>query len=121
EFSSMGVFLSEVKLPGAGEVAGLAVDSAGNFYAFSGKQSIETEGASPGIHKYDAAGNPLSFTSLGSNVLVEPREPRALTLDAAGHLFVGDAATGALEFHESYRFLEYNAETGAELEAFGTD
>ena len=120
EFSTAGAFLSEVKLSGTGEIAGLAIDSTGSFYIFSGRSSIESEGASPGIHKYGASGNPLDFTSLATNVLSEPREPLALTLDAAGHLFVGDA-TGHLEFHESYRLLEFSAETGVELEAFGTN
>lgn len=119
EFTVAGAFMSEVKLAGTGEVAGLAIDSGGNFYAFSGSSSLK-EGASAGIHKYDAAGNPVNFTSLASNVLAEPGQPRALTLDAAGHLFVGDA-TGNLELHESYRFIEFNAETGSELEAFGVD
>jgi hypothetical protein len=109
EFSSTGTFISEVKLSGEGEVAGLAIDSAGNFYTFSG------EGGTPGIHKYDAAGNPLSFTALASNVLSEPGRPRALTLDAAGHLFVGEATTG------EYRFLEFDSETGLGLEAFGAN
>ncbi len=113
EFSATGAFISEVKLPGEGEVAGLAIDSAGNFYTLSG------EGGTPGIHKYDAAGNPLSFTSLASNVLSEPGNPLALTLDTAGDIFVGEAAAN-LPFNESYRFLEFNAETGLELEAFAT-
>lgn len=119
EFTVAGAFMSEVKLPGAGEIAGLAIDPAGSFYVFSGASSLN-EGAPAGIHKYDAAGNPLDFTLLASNVLAEPGDPHALTLDDAGHLFVGDAV-GHLESHEPYRFIEFDAETGRELEAFGTD
>ena len=36
EFSRKGVFLSEVSLPGGGEVAALAVDSSGDFYTLKG-------------------------------------------------------------------------------------
>jgi NHL repeat/WD40-like Beta Propeller Repeat len=120
EFSATGAFLSEVTLAGADEVAALAVDSAGKFYTFSGAESVKNEGAAPGVHKYDPGGNPLNFTSLGSNTLSESGQPLALTLDIAGHLIVGDAIAH-LEFHESYRFLEFDTETGLELEAFGTD
>lgn len=110
EFSAAGVFLSEVKLPGEGSISALAVDTAGNFYSLS---DSELKGGSR-VRKYDASGSPLNFTSLGTNVLDESGNPLALALDGSGHVYVGDQATG-----DPYRFLEFDAVTGAQVEAFG--
>ncbi|HWW66767.1 MAG TPA: hypothetical protein VNY83_02175, partial [Solirubrobacterales bacterium] len=104
EFSSEGVYLSEVPLPGAGAIESLAVDSVGDFY-------VRSVGIA-GVRKYDSTGNPVNFTSLGTNSLDAAGNPRTLALDGSGHLFVGDSTV-------PYRLLEYSAATGAQAKVFG--
>jgi hypothetical protein len=94
---STGGFVSEVSLPGYGEIRSLAVDASGNFYvlgsAVSGARKLAPDGTL--IYAVDEAG-----------------EPATLAIDGSGNLFVGDQA-------KPYRFLEFDSSTGAEMEAFG--
>jgi hypothetical protein len=99
EFSPAGVFLSEVKLPGLGEIHSLALDPAGDFYT--------TSFDVPGVHKLTHSGQPIYTVD-------ETGHTEALALDGAGHLFVGEEELTGL-----YRFLEFDAITGAERELFG--
>ncbi len=111
EFSTAGAFLSEVALPGEGSISGLAVDQAGNFYTLGESGGGLT--ASTKVRRYDSAGSALDFTSLGTNALGEGGY-LALALDGSGHLYVGQEPSSS-----PYRFLEFDQETGQELEAFG--
>ncbi|HTZ87257.1 MAG TPA: hypothetical protein VMB05_11380 [Solirubrobacteraceae bacterium] len=96
-FDSEGMLEREVSLPGAGKVAALAVDEAGNFY-------VVAEGF-PGVHE---------FTTLGAEV-GEPRDaggvPGAITTGPAGELFVVDSAEGI------HHVLEY-APGGEQVASF---
>lgn len=89
KFSSTGVLLGEVALPGAGRVRGLAVDSAGDMYVVSSELA--------GVRKYDAAGVELG----------EARDPTAapdrtvITVDGLGDLFVYDNAQEHLQEYAS--------------------
>jgi hypothetical protein len=120
EFSAAGAFLSEVAVPGEGSLSGLAIDATGNFYTLSEPTLFPFEGhlqhvGPPELHKYDSTGSPLDFTSLGTNALDEGGFPLSLASDGAGHLYVGDQPS----FADPYRFLEFDAVTGAQIEAFG--
>jgi hypothetical protein len=104
EFSAAGGFISEVKLPGAGVVQALAMDSDGNFY-------IKSTGVA-GIQKLEPSGTPFP----SPYPLDTSGTPRAFGLDGSGDLFVSDQeGTGT----GSATLLEYSS-AGVELEAFGT-
>jgi len=78
KFSSGGVLIGEVALPGVGAVTGLAVDGEGNMYVVGEGQG--------GVHKYDPAGVELG----------EPRDPAigpertVITVGPTDELFVYD-------------------------------
>ena len=77
EFSSSGVFESEVSLPGQIEIGSLAVDSAGDFYTIPAREGL----GGLGVQKFTPSGEPI-YTLEASG------DPEALTLDGSGHLSV---------------------------------
>jgi DNA-binding beta-propeller fold protein YncE len=104
EFSPAGAFLSEVKLPGFGEIHSLALDPSGDFYTTSFNM--------PGAHKLTHSGEPIYTVDETGHV-------EALGLDGAGHLFIGEEVIGGEGLTGPYRFLEFDAITGAQTELFG--
>jgi hypothetical protein len=93
-FSAEGAFLSAVALPEAGEVYGLAVDSAGDLYVASESS----------VHEYDPAGTLLHILDAGGS-------PKGVTLDTAGDVFVDD------DPYPNHKIIEYDP-SGAEIAAF---
>jgi hypothetical protein len=89
EFSSAGVLLGEVPLPGVGVVTGLAVDSAKDLYVVASGLS--------GVHKYGSVGVEAGVE------LGEARDPAAgpqqtvITVGPAGELFVYDNSQGHVQ------------------------
>lgn len=104
EFNSSGEFLSEVAIPGAGEIRSLAIDGTGNFFVLASGLS--------GVRRFDPSGTPLEFAGLGSNALDASGSPTALTLDGSGGIIVGDRTS-------PYRFLVFDATIGVQTKVFG--
>jgi DNA-binding beta-propeller fold protein YncE len=78
-FNPEGVFLGEVKLPGAGEILSFAFDAFGDFYVrssgFVGVHKFEPDGAP--LYTVDASGKP-------SDLAVDPLTGDLLVSDASG-------------------------------------
>jgi DNA-binding beta-propeller fold protein YncE len=105
EFSSEGVFMSELKLPGAGAVESLAVDAFGDLNVVSsevaGVRKLEPDGAV--VFTVDAAGH-----------------PNAVALDpVSGALFVSDQEEPSQTVnYGKATLLEFDS-SGVQTEAFG--
>ena len=118
EFSSAGVFLSEVTVPGVGWINAVAVDidpsspSFDDLYVVGRTQAYPTQGLVPYILKLSPTGTLLETIDEGGH-------PDAVTVDpATGDLFVSDLAEpGAGDGKAT--LLEYNP-SGKELDAFAT-
>ena len=108
EFNSEGAYLSEIALPGAGDVESLAIDSAGDFYlkssAVAGVQKLEPSGTPfAGPYPLDASGNP-------NTIALDP---------ATGSIFVSDQfEPGPTVNYGKATLLEFDS-SGAQTEAFG--
>ncbi len=83
KFSSGGVLLGEVPLPGVGVVSGLAIDGEGNIYLVGSELE--------GVHKYAPTGVELPG---GGRDPVAGWERAVITLGPAGELFVYDYLQG---------------------------
>jgi WD40-like Beta Propeller Repeat len=106
ELSSSGTLLSQVSIPGIGDVASLAVDSSGDLYVIGQGGGL---GGLAGVHKFTPSGEPVyTVDELG--------EPHTLALDGSGDLIVGD---GTNNEPSTYQFFEFDAATGEQTEAFG--
>ncbi len=105
-FNAAGEFLSELKLPGAGEIVSLAVDASENLYVLSsaikGVRKLAPDGTP--LYTVDAVGKPGSAGG-----------PESVALDGSGHLIVVDLEKGP----EVFRFIEFDAVSGTEVEVFG--
>jgi hypothetical protein len=82
KFSSAGVLLGEIALPGVGVVMGLAVDGEGDMYVVGNGMS--------GVQKYGPAGVPVG----GARDPGASPERAVIALGAAGELFVYDNFQG---------------------------
>jgi hypothetical protein len=98
-FSSTGAPGAEIALPGAGSTNSLALDSAGDFYLKSDLL--------PGIRKLEGGSGTLLETIDGAG------HARTVTLDEAGHVYVGDGAFGT-----TYVFKVYDS-AGEQFSQFG--
>ncbi len=83
KFSSGGVLLGEVPLPGVGVVSGLAIDGEGNIYVVGSELE--------GVHRYASTGVELPG---GGRDPVAGWERAVITLGPAGELFVYDEFQG---------------------------
>jgi hypothetical protein len=102
EFGPEGLFIAQFAV-GGGVTRSVAVDGAGDLYVVSGSPG---EGEEPaGLREYDSSGALL-------RTLDGEGEPRAVTLDASGDLFLDDSLGG-------HRLLEY-APSGEQLASFDT-
>lgn len=104
EFSSSGVYLSEVALPGAEftpALGSLAVAAGGDFYVI--------DAATEGVQKLTSAGVEIETLDKTGGAY------RALALDGAGNLFVGDRQ----EVESPAVFREFDS-SGKQIAQFGT-
>jgi hypothetical protein len=99
-FSPGGVFVEQLALT-TGPTRSIAVDASGDFYVVSESQ--------PSLSEYGPSGALLRTLDGGG-------EPRAVTLDAAGDVFVDDQ-TGSNPPSERHHLLEYGP-GGEELASF---
>jgi hypothetical protein len=98
EFTSGGVYQSQVSLPGAGSTQGLAVDSAGDLYVISEKLG--------GVNEYEPLGTLVHAVDTEG-------EPKALTAGPSGEVIISDGTSAAKNYH----LLEYGS-AGEERESF---
>lgn len=98
-FNPAGEYQSQVAIPEGGSTKGLAVDSAGDMYVISQEDAL-------GVRKFSPSGVLLQTLDAGG-------EPVALTLDAAGNVFVDDVFPASTDS----RLLEYDP-AGVQLAAF---
>jgi hypothetical protein len=104
EFGPAGAFLSELKLPGDGEIDALAIDPSGDFYV--------TSAGFAGVQKLKPSGEPIEALDAAGH-------PRAVTIDpVSGDLFVSDQAN--TELSGTGALLQY-ASTGELLKVFGRE
>ena len=100
-FESSGAWRENISLAGLSATArptALAVDSSGDVFV--------KDGGVPGVHEFEPDG-----TETGTTFDAGSSDVTALTVDPAGHLYVGDSGGG---FHVQ----EFNA-AGEELSSFG--
>jgi hypothetical protein len=112
-FSEAGAFLSEVKLPGAGVIQSLALDSSGDFYVHSFNENPETFNPEPvpGVQRFDPSGTLLETLDASGH-------PNALALaPATDNLFVSDQENQNVS--GTATLLEFDP-SGAQIEAFGS-
>uniref|UniRef100_UPI002617EA75 NHL repeat-containing protein n=1 Tax=Pseudomonas sp. TaxID=306 RepID=UPI002617EA75 len=106
QFSATGAFVSEVALPGAGEVEALAVGSSDDFYLIS--SNVE------GVQKLTPSGEPIE-------VLDAAGHPNALGLDpATGDLFLSDQLGPEVGTNQGTATLLQYDPAGTEIESFGS-
>ena len=98
-----GGFLGEIALPGCGEVRSLAIDSEGDFYVKCRSMA--------GVRRLEAGTGALVET------LDEAGDARAVAVDGADRVYVGDCGGGVGNLCPAYRFMVFEA--GVQVSAFG--
>ena len=98
EFTSAGVYQSQVSLSSAGHTEGLAVNAAGDLYVISEKLS--------GVREYEPSGTLVRTVDAAG-------EPKALTVAPSGGVIMSDGTSAAKNYH----LLEYGS-AGEELASF---
>ncbi len=85
EFNSSGAYQSQIT--GFASPSALAVDSSGNLYVVDGSA----------VKKFDAAGSPANFSSVGTNELTGFEAPEGVAVDSSGNVYVTDAGALAVD------------------------
>lgn len=89
EFTASGGFVGEVALPGAGQVTGVAVDSAKDLYVVASELS--------GVHKYDSSGAEIP----GARDQSASAARTVIAVGPSDELFVYDSFQGHVQEYEA--------------------